>query len=147
MFAWLELRTHCHATEDQEKVAKALGFICPHARLTVARAEGYNRNPILVMIARTDSSRAIKDFWRLMHRESLVDAILGSGGKAVDDNGVLHLRLGKQEAYLGKAVLTDREDVVSVRIKIARFSPQKRNPLEIAKETIEELTKVDVSHT
>jgi RNA binding exosome subunit len=147
MFAWLELRTYCHATEDQEKVAKALGFICPQARLTFARAEGYNRNPILVMTARTDSSRAIKDFWRLLHRESLVDTILQSGGKMVDDNGVLHLRLGKQEAFMGKAILTDRDDVVSVRIKIARQSPQKRHPFEIARETIEELTKADVSHT
>jgi RNA binding exosome subunit len=147
MFAWLELRTYCHATEDQEKVAKALGFICPQAKLTVARTEGYNRNPILVMTARTDSSRAIKDFWRQLRRESLVDTILESGGKMVDDNGVLHLRLGKQEAYMGRAVLTEREDVVSVRIKIARHSPQKQDPFEIARETIEELTKVDVSHT
>lgn len=146
MFAWLELRAYCHATEDQEKVAKALGFICPQAKVTVTRTEGYNRNPILIMTARTDSSRAIKEFWRLLERESLVGSILEYGRKMVDDNGVLHLRLGKQEAFKGKATLTDREDVVSVRIKIARHPPQSKDPLEIARETIQELTKTDVSH-
>jgi RNA binding exosome subunit len=147
MFAWLELRTHCHATEDQEKVARAMQFICPQARLTVARTEGYNRNTILVMTARTDSSKAIKDFWRLLNRESLVDTVLESGSKMVDGNGVLHLRLGKQEAYLGKAVLSEHEDVVSVRMKIARHSPKKQDLLEIARAAIEELKKTDVSHT
>ena len=147
MFAWLELRTYCHATEDREKVAKALAFICPQARVTISKAEGYNRNPILIMTARTDSSRAIKDFWRLMRRENLAGTIMESGGRMVDDDGVLHLRLGKQEAYLGIGALTEHEDVVSVRIKIASYSPQeKRKPLEILGETVEELAKADVSH-
>jgi len=147
MFAWLELRTYCHATEDQEKVAKALGFICPRAKLAVTRAKGYNQNPILVMIARTDSKRAIRDFWDLMRREGLVDTVMASASKMLDDNCVLHLRLGKQEAYAERAVLTDREDVVSVQIKIARHPPQRQDPLEIVKKSIGELRDLDVSHT
>jgi len=147
MFAWLELRTYCHATEDQEKVVKALAFICPQANLRVAKVEGHNRNPILVMTARADSPRAIKDFWRLMRQESLIGKILGNGRKMMDDNGILHIRLGKQEAYQGRAILSEREDVISARLKVVKYAPSKQDAFDTVRETIEELTKIDVSHT
>jgi RNA binding exosome subunit len=147
MFAWLELRAHCHATEDEEKVARAMELLCPQAKRTISRTEGYHGNPILVMTARTDSSKAIRRFWLLMQKEGLVDAILNLGDKIVDDGGVLHLRMGKQEAYLGRAVLANEEDVVAVRLKVPRIPSKKASVFETAKETIMELTRDHVSRT
>ncbi len=146
MFAWLEARTHCHSTEDEDKVARSIQFFCPQARMAVSRAEGYNRNPILVMTARTDSSRAIKDFWRLIQSQHVIEGVLGMGVRMIDEEWVLHLRFGKQEAFRGEVVLVNQEDAVSVRLKIARQPARNRDAFEAAKESIEELTRDHVSH-
>ncbi len=145
-FAWFELRAHCHATEDEEKVAKVLDFLSPGVRPAKVRAEGFYRNPILVFTARTDSQRLIKGFWRLLDEGGLIPAILDNGGQMIDDEGIIHMRMGKQEAYLGKAALAEGEDVVAVRVKVIKYPSQRGSLLDIAKESIMELTRRHAPH-
>lgn len=146
-FAWLELRTHCHATEDEEKVSLALQFLCPGVKPSSTKTEGFHRNPIIVLAARTDNAKSIREFWRLLHGENLVGSILGLGGKAIDKDSVLHFRLDKQEAYLGKAVLAGDEDAIVVRVKVIRYPSAKGDVMSTARESIMELTQRHVPDT
>ena len=147
MFAWLEARAHCHATEDEDKVARSIKFLCPQIDVALAKTEGYYRNPILVLTARTDRQRLIREFWRSLESHGLTEGILSTGRKMIDEEWIMHLRFGKQEAFGGRAVLVNQEDAVSVRLKIARQPPRNRDALEVARQSIEELTEEHVSHT
>lgn len=144
MFAWLELKTHCHATEDEAKVARSLQVLLPGARPQITKTRGFHKNPILVLLARTERARDIKEFWRLMDSSGLVGHIVDSLGEEVDDGGLLHLRLGKQEAYLGKPVIARDEDAIVVRMKIARRPGVKVTLLDEAKDSIRELLEKHV---
>ena len=146
MFAWLELRTHCHATEEEEKVVKAINFLAPGIKVARQRTEGFHRNPIIVLVARTNSKNMMKDFWRLLDGHGLVSRVLECGAKSVDEDGILHFHLGKQDAYAEKAVLTEGEDVVAVRLKIIRYPSQKDSLFDLAKHTVMELTGGHAPH-
>ena len=55
--ASLSFRTFAHATEDEEKVERALRFASGAEEITKSKSEGYHGNPIVVMEARITRSR------------------------------------------------------------------------------------------
>ena len=55
----------------------------------------------------------------------------------VDENGMLHLRVDKQQAYLGKISLIPHGDGIIVRIKITTYPLKKEKVLEAARSLIE----------
>ncbi len=147
MFSWLELRTHCHATEDEEKVKKALKNLCPALEPSVANMNGYHRNPIQVLTVKTNKKKDIKAFWLLLGEQGLIPHVLDLLDDGIDDNGVLHLRFDKQKAHQGRFVLARHDDSIVVKIKIIRFSGNKGSHAALARESITELTQSDAPHT
>jgi len=145
MFAWLELRTHCHATEDESKIEQVMAFLCPSVKSTKKKFEGYHKNPLLVFKSRTEKKKAIKEFWELLDSHGLVQSILQSMEKRLDRENILHFRLGKQETYIGRPTLADDDDVVVVRLKVVAFSTKKRDMLDATRDTITELIGKNVS--
>ncbi len=147
MFSWLELRTHCHATEDEEKVTRALKNLCPAINPSVAKMDGYHRNPILVLTVKTNKKKDIRAFWKSLNKHDLVPQVLDMLDDGIDDNGVLHLRLDKQEAHHGRFVLTKHNDSIVAKMKIVRFSGSKVSHAEVARESITELTQSNAPDT
>jgi len=144
VFAWLELKTHCHATEDEAKVARSLQALFPGAKPQITKTAGFHKNPILVISARTERAKDIKEFWRLMDSSGLVGRIVDSLKDEVDEGGLLHLRLGKQEAYLGKPAIARDEDAIVVRMRIARRPGAKATWLDEARDSIRGLLEKHV---
>lgn len=136
----IEIVVHCHATEDESKVMKALlNVLPPDLRNTVEtrieRFTGYYGNPITRIIARVGRDRALDVLKYIVSSLSEVDKryLLESLEQRYDRrSNRLFLRLDKQEAFLGRLALSDGSDTVriSISFSIARSVDEVRRLLE-----------------
>ncbi len=122
----IEAYAHSHATEDERKVRKALFEIFPQElreRLIFVREElkGHYNNPIVRMRVETSSSEdALKVFNYILNRFDRADLgyLRSTLEDRVDRSGTLHIRISKQDAYLGKLVLFEGDDVVKISVHL-----------------------------
>jgi RNA binding exosome subunit len=133
MFSSLHARALGHATEDLDRVKTAMANVMGDVDLRVSRTEGHHGNPIVILEATIEDSRAIDGFFARISDEDM-EALIGSLEKRVDDGCNLFLKLDKQDAFAGTIRLGTGDDVISVRVK-ARVFPARR---EIAKEALGE---------
>ena len=125
MFHWVEVRTFCHATEEEDRVLAAVRTVMPEGEVHRDTLEGHFGNPLIVLTARTDAAADVRAVW------SRIVAAIGAGealrelDARLDDDLVFHLRLDKQRAYRGEIAKASSPDVIAVRAKVAAF-PKKR---------------------
>ena len=127
MFHSVELRAHCHATEEEVRVGKAVRTVCPDGTIETEPAEGHHGNPILLMRCRIQKDDVIAAFWRRVKGAGLLDRILEALDERIDEDAVLHLRFDKQKAFAGAIELVlqlavgDRDAEVAEVIRAARL--------------------------
>ncbi len=122
----VELSVISYATEDEEKVERALLNLMPpdfDAKVTRQRLKGYYNDPItriLVKVTkRKEASQVMRQIVGListLDQSKLLDEI----EKRTDDTGSLYLRFEKQRALNGAAVLNELDPV---RVKIKFYVP------------------------
>ncbi len=122
----VELSVISYATEDEEKVERALLNLMPpdfDAKVTRQRLKGYYNDPltrILVKVTkRKESSQVMRQIVGListLDQSRLLDEI----EKRTDDTGSLYLRFEKQRALNGAAVLNELDPI---RVKIKFYVP------------------------
>lgn len=130
----LHARTYVHATENRDKVLKALLTIFPESlRSSINPSfevyEGYYGNPIEVIeVELNDPSLALETLSYILERLSDMDKrrLLETLEERVDKHGNLYFRLSKQEAYRGFIVLEEGDDVIRLSV---RFSGGRREAL------------------
>ena len=119
---YLEVSASCHATEDVDKVRKAMLNLVPEdlrekISFTEKTFRGHYGNPIILLSFRLKGGDAEKT---LKHIASKIDEIskklLNASLSLRLELPKLYLRFSKQEAYLGKIVLEDSDDIVKVVI-------------------------------
>jgi RNA-binding protein len=118
------VRAFCHATEDPEKVRAAVRNASHDAKLaveeTVVEGSHGNRIGILEGSAKGSAERALFD--ELARDDPRGYATLTRDAeKRLDENLNFHVRLDKQEAYLGRTVLARDDDAITVRAKVRSF--------------------------
>ena len=120
----LEARVYVHATENEEKVIRALHNLIGSSNIVVEELRGYFGNPITVVSTSREKEEAEEAFNRMISMLTEPDKrfLLSSLEERVDKEGSLHLRFDKQKAYLGKVVLSDSDDVIKVRVRFFRES-------------------------
>jgi len=136
----LELVTHCHATEDPEKVKQALlNLLPPDLRNRVAvheqRLSGYFHNPIVRMQIVLHRDEALESFRYVLCRLPEYDRryLLLSLEQRYDRRAnKLFLRVDKQEAYMGRIALNEGSDTIrlSVSFSLVRSIDEVRSLLE-----------------
>jgi len=136
----LDLVTHCHATEDPEKVKKAiLNVLPPELRSAVNVSEvvleGYYGNPIIrmgVVLRGEDAEKAFKYVIRSLSEGDRGYLLLSLEQRYDRKSNKLYLRLDKQEAYLGRLVLNDGSDTIriSASFSIVRSLDEVRKYIE-----------------
>lgn len=120
------------ATEDEDKVMKALELVLPpeeerkKMRLKIERkkAKGVLGNPIIVLEAKAERKSDARKWWKhilSLLSEKDLEYILNHPDDFLDEFGVVHLRFDKQEAYLGKPILTGGGGVVKVRAQLEAY--------------------------
>lgn len=123
-FHSLSFRAFAQATEDEEKVARALRLASGAEGLDRSVSEGYHGNRIVVLHAEVKAAKRVRGFFRALGVEDL-RRLLDTLDSRVDDDCTFYLRLDKQEAFLGRLVMLETGDVISVSGKIESY-PKRR---------------------
>ncbi|MCF8884613.1 MAG: RNA-binding domain-containing protein [Nitrososphaerota archaeon] len=128
----LLLQVLCHATEDEEKVMKAVENVVGDENMfkmsiSSQQLKGYYSDPItMIKLELEDSETAIKIVKNILaniseyERKILIDEGLEKG----KHGGKLYIRLDKQAAYRGFLRLSDKDAIriqVDIRGNIEKF--------------------------
>lgn len=122
--ASVEISAFAYATEDEEKVERAIRNIIPEGaifKIERKRMRGHYNDPItLITVKITKKKRATEMLQAVIKSLSTLDRyrLMEEIEERVDDAGSLFLRLDKQRAYGGVEVINE---VDSVRVKF-RFN-------------------------
>jgi hypothetical protein len=139
VFYSLYFRTHCHATEDPEKVELALRKVIGLAEITKSSTEGYYGNKILVLEAKLSSKNAIMRFFSELKVVSITEKLLATITQRVDENCCFYFRLDKQASFEGLYKLANSEDAILVKCKIKVFPQRRSQAILILKKFLENL--------
>jgi RNA binding exosome subunit len=125
-----------HATEDEDKVLNALKLFLPDdAKVQKKHATGHYQNPIEILTVKIKRPRDIITFLDLIKRnlpKNDVNKLLNDLDSYVDDEGVLFIRVDKQEA-VRNSIRLGKDDPILVRVKVAAYPARKEKALEVAR--------------
>ncbi len=130
-FHSLTFRTFVNATEDEEKVAKALRYACGEEKFSRSASKGFYGNPIVVLEAIVKKKAGIDSFFQRLGPDSIGD-IIETLDRRTDEEGCVFLRLDKQDAYSERTVLSDGEDVIAVKGKVKAYPKTRARSIEEA---------------
>lgn len=130
--AYIDIRTTAHATEDTDKVLKAIRNILPTELLetvnfTATNLTGHHKNPITLIETRIkDKITAEKTFTKIAAGLSMLDKeTLNNQINQHIEKANLYLRLDKQDAYANELKL-GQTDPIHLRI---HFKNQNQNEI------------------
>ncbi len=139
MLKYMYFRCFAHATEDIEKVRKAMEFITGHSKFEESEEKGYYGNRITILQLQIKKKNEIMKFWRRMKELGVVDEIIPMLQELVDEHGMLYLRFDKQQAYLERVALTTGGDAIAMHAKIESYPMKKERAIEKFKKFVEEI--------
>jgi len=137
MFHWIEVRTFCYATEEEERVLAALRTVTPEIEPRRETREGYFGNPLVVLTARAEDAPTQRAVWARIVAALGTDEILRGIEDRLDEDGIYYLRFDKQSAYLGRIETAKRPDVIAFRAKVAAFPKRRENLVAALKAAVE----------
>jgi RNA binding exosome subunit len=132
----VRLRAFAQATEDVESVVRAVRFVCGKGELMRDTTEGHFGNPITIIEAGMKRSQDIKVLLRRLGRDGILSALLDGLEERMDDDCVLHLRLDKQNAYLGRLSLAQNRDVIDCSMKVMAYPANRAVALATAEKCL-----------
>ena len=118
---WIEARTYAHATEDEERVARALAFAFPEGPTAREALEGHFGNPLVRLTRRVEDGKHIRSVWELWAAAGLPSSLREDVDARVDEDGILHFRLDKQAAFGDSLSLAKDPDSIDVRLKLMAY--------------------------
>ena len=126
-FAAAEINLVLHATEDEEKVLKAVDemLLVPPKRFSRSSSEGHYKNEILLLKAILSSHEAASLARRIISLLNSADRdhLSRFADEYSDQKGNLYIRLDKQRMCQGRLSLSET-DAIRVKFKpVRRFKP------------------------
>ncbi len=118
---WIVARAYCQATEDEGLVAEALSAAVSGGTPSDERIEGQFGNSVVVLSRRIEHAADLRATWDRWTHANLPREVLRDLDGRVDDDGVLHFRLDKQEAAQGQLRLRREADAIDVRVKLKAY--------------------------
>lgn len=138
-FHYIDLRAFCYATEDEQRIERALRTFLP-ADCALDRIEntGHAGDPIVVLSVRIESADDIRHVLAQLHRMEPADwSTLGDElEQRVTENCELYLYLDKQAALAGDVALGEG---LTVRGKIEAYPAKKESAVENVANALEAL--------
>jgi RNA binding exosome subunit len=122
----VHLRAFAHATEELERVMKALAFASGKDEVEKSNSRGHFGNPIVIVEVGLTRSKDIKGFFKRLNDAGIAGSLAGEVEQRMDDDSVLHFRLDKQMAYLGRLELAEGKDVIDCSMKVRAY-PARRD--------------------
>lgn len=115
------LRVHSHATEEEDRVARALALLAGDAEPSRGSAEGHYKNPIVLLEVEVAKSKADAVWGRIRAARGVAEQLAAEAERRIDDRGTFYARFDKQRACRGELALTQGDDAIHFRSKIAVF--------------------------
>ena len=139
----LRFRAFCQATEDEEKVARALLFTSGSEKEDLERTKcmGYHGNPILLLEVVVTKAKMVKNVFLRLSPEDRAE-LLRTIEDRVDEECTFYFRLDKQEAFFSRIFLGEREDendVIAVHGKVKTYPKTRDGALEVMREFLSSL--------
>ncbi|MFC7072091.1 RNA-binding protein [Halovenus rubra] len=135
-FHYIDLRTFCYGTEDDERVEDALrSFLPEEFEIQRAESEGHHGDRILVLSARVenaDEMRTVLGALGDLPDEEFAQ-VQDELDERVTENTEFFLSLSKQAAFSGDI---ERGDGITFRAKVEAYPAKKAHALENVKETL-----------
>ncbi len=118
----IQIRSYVHATEDESKVLKAIGnTIGPSfnkVKVARQRVYGYYKNPIIILSVNIEDKELTREAENYLFskideesKKHIVNTLTRRTKKKK-----LYLRLDKQEAYLNRLRIREKDDVIRIEI-------------------------------
>jgi len=134
---YVDLRAFCYATEDEERVERALMTYLPDdVELDRAVSEGHHGDRIVVLSARVERADEIRHVLDTLAELDDVDTVIEELEERVDDNCAFYLTLDKQAAFSGEI---RRGDGITFRTKVEAYPAKKHKAVENARDVFEAL--------
>ena len=118
---WIATRALCHATEEEDRVRKAVEFVLPGADETRTIVEGQFGNPLVILSRRETNGSRIQRVWARFGEAGILSGMRADLGQRLDSDGVLHLRLDKQAAFEEVLGLSSGSDAIDLQVKLKAF--------------------------
>ena len=139
----LRFRAFCQATEDEEKVARAVLFTSGAEKEDIERTKctGYHGNPILLLEVVVTKAKMVKNVFLRLSPEDRAE-LLRTIEDRVDEECTFYFRLDKQEAFLSRIFLGEKEDendVIAVHGKVKTYPKTRDGALEVMREFLSSL--------
>jgi len=138
-FHYVDLRAFCYVTEDDRRVAAALGTFLPEeCEVNRASSEGHYGDRIVVLSARVETAddvRAVLGRVSDLPEETL-ERVRSELDERVDENCSLFLTFDKQAAYNGTVELGDG---ITLRGKVEAYPANQEAAVENAREAFADL--------
>ena len=106
-----------HATEDLEKVLRAIRELCPEGfsgNVETAKARGHYGNEIVMLRVKSKSSEQAERFfahiWGRLS-DSDQELVITRVKERTDSSATVFIRVGKQESYRGEIVLRELDPI------------------------------------
>ncbi len=127
---WVHARAHCQATEDEAKVAAALDAAVSGGTPSREELVGQFGNPVVVLSRRIEAAPDVRSTWRRWVDAGIPHSLEADLDARLDDAGVLHFRLDKQQAAQGRLAPLRDGDAIDVQVKLKAYPAR---PEEIRK--------------
>ena len=141
----VEISAFSHATEDEDKVEKAMKNLLPEENrdlwLNRKTLKGYHGDPITIVTGKIRTKKgATGVLRRVMQELSSLDQqrLLDELEERLDDGGNLYIRLDKQNAYLVKVRLLETDPV---KMKFRFRLPHGKDRLEYVRDIVNAIIK------
>ena len=133
-FHYTDLRGFCYATEDEERVERAIRHYLPE-EYPVEREtnEGHHGDEIVVLSARVDNADDVRHVMEKVLEAGERDRIVDEIEERVDDDCSFHLRLDKQEAYSGISALGEG---LHLRAKVEAYPAKREKAVEAVRRSL-----------
>lgn len=132
-----EISVFAHATEDEEKVKQAVKSLARfEPEFESKRLSGHYDDPIQLLTTKTLKKKEATDFLaNILGKFSSLDktTLLQDLPNHIDPQGSLYIRLDKQKAYHGRAVIAENDPI---RVKFKFQLPHKADPVAVIREFI-----------
>jgi RNA binding exosome subunit len=136
-FHYIDLRAFCYATEQERRVAEALGTYLPEdVEIERALSEGHHGDRIVVLSARVERADEMRHVLGRVADLADIETVIDELGDRVDENCAFFLTLDKQAAFNGRA---ERGDGITLRSKVEAYPARKESAVENAREALEAL--------
>jgi RNA binding exosome subunit len=134
---YVDLRTFCYATEDDERVEAALRtFLPPDVDIERTVSEGHHGDRILVLSARVERAEEMRYVLDTLAALEDFRAVIDELEDRVDDNNAFYLTLAKQAAFEGRVT---RGDGITLRSKIEAYPAERETAVQNIRELFESL--------